>query len=94
MPEINIVGLKQFQELIASDIAVVRYTASWCGPCRRMQPEIINLAKETYEPNVKFLSIDIDFAQEEAELKSLLSNVRSVPTFHFYKNGQLIGKFD
>jgi len=42
MLENNIQNLKEFQYLIKSDVVVVRFTASVCGPCRRIEESLIN----------------------------------------------------
>lgn len=90
MPEVHIKSLKQFQELTASDVAVVKFTAAWCGPCRRMAPEFEKLANIEFEPKANFMSIDIDKAEENKELAGLIANVSGIPTFHFYKDGKLV----
>ena len=48
-----------FEKLIASNaIVLVNFTASWCGPCKMIAPQIEVLAKET--PGVLFVKVDID----------------------------------
>lgn len=89
MPEIHVKNLKEYNDLIATGVAVVRFTASWCGPCIKMAPDFAKLASEEYEPQTKFITIDIDEAQEN-DLVELLSGVSSVPTFKFYKDGAIV----
>ena len=74
MPEIHIESYEQFVELIqgagAPEVAVVKYTASWCGPCRRMLPDWNRIASAEYDPKCLFLSIDIDQAGADYALNS------------------------
>ncbi|EPS66963.1 hypothetical protein M569_07812, partial [Genlisea aurea] len=73
----------------ASRLAVIYFTAAWCGPCRYISPEYTALAKKF--PGVVFLKVDIDEAVDAAAEK----NISTVPTFLFVKNGkevdQLVG---
>eukprot|EP00252_Welwitschia_mirabilis_P013333 TRINITY_DN29375_c0_g1_i1.p1 TRINITY_DN29375_c0_g1~~TRINITY_DN29375_c0_g1_i1.p1 ORF type:complete len:188 (-),score=29.79 TRINITY_DN29375_c0_g1_i1:57-620(-) len=64
-------------------LAIVYFTASWCGPCKAMSPIVENLGRSL--PNVTFLKLDIDEENLSNTLRT--SGVASVPTFHFYKNG-------
>ena len=90
MPEVLIESIEQFNSLIATGVAVVKFTASWCGPCVRMAPEFKKIASQTYEPATNFLTIDIDHAQSDKGLNTLCQKVRSVPTIHYYQNGKLV----
>ena len=40
--------------------------------------------------NIKFLHIDIDHASETEGLNRLVGAIRSVPTFHFYRDGKVV----
>ena len=55
------------------------FTASWCGPCKKIAPTIEKLSKKLIEnkKNVKIYKIDIDENEEFA----VKCNIRSVPTF-------------
>ncbi|GFP81755.1 tpr repeat-containing thioredoxin tdx [Phtheirospermum japonicum] len=70
-----------------SRLAVLYFTATWCGPCRYIAPVFSGLA-EKY-PKVVFLKVDID----EEPHAAAEYNVSSVPCFFFVKNGQEVDKF-
>ncbi|MEM2722585.1 MAG: thioredoxin, partial [Thermoplasmata archaeon] len=72
------------KEVIESNIpVVVDFSATWCGPCRALEPNLEALSKE-YEGKVKFVRVDVDENQELA----VQYGIRSVPTLLLFKNGE------
>jgi thioredoxin 1 len=67
---------------------VYYFTASWCGPCKSIYPEIESLNNK-YE-NVNFYKIDVD--DEENEDLCSNYNVTSIPNFLFFKEGREVGR--
>ncbi|KAG7942296.1 hypothetical protein I3843_16G095300 [Carya illinoinensis] len=65
-----------------SRLAILYFTATWCGPCRFISPLYTSLAGKY--PKVVFLKVDIDEAKDVASRW----NINSVPTFFFIKNGK------
>lgn len=65
-------------------LVVVDFTASWCGPCKRIAPVFAELASK-YSHNL-FLKVDVDECQQTANDYK----VQAMPTFMFFKNGQKI----
>ena len=57
-------------------LIVVCFPASWCGPCKRIFPEIVQLAAKN--PDVWFVKIDVDVSRGEIEA---CSTVKSLPSF-------------
>lgn len=68
-------------------LIVVDFSATWCGPCKRIAPVFEALAKQT--PSVCFIHVDID------QLGSIsdASDVSGVPTFKFFKGGKIVERF-
>lgn len=62
-------------------IVVVDFWADWCGPCKEMDPVLVELANQF--PEIKFVKIDID----ENELQKAYYDVRGLPAILFFKNG-------
>ncbi|XP_062161444.1 thioredoxin O2, mitochondrial [Alnus glutinosa] len=64
--------------------AIFYFTAVWCKPCRLISP-MLDVLSGKY-PHVTTYKIDID----QEGLVSVLSklDITSVPTIHFFKNGQ------
>ncbi|KAH0687462.1 hypothetical protein KY290_019054 [Solanum tuberosum] len=90
----KIVGIHSVSELETklnavskvSRLAILYFTATWCGPCRFISPFYTSLP-EKY-PKVAFLKADIDEARDVASRW----NVSSVPAFFFIKNGKEVDK--
>ena len=66
---------------------IIKFSAEWCGPCKVIEPFYNELAKNN--PNVCFLSIDVD----ECENIAQYYNVTGMPTFVGVANKQEIGRF-
>lgn len=62
---------------------VLWFTASWCGPCKKIAPFFYETAKKIDE--CYFYVIDIDNLDEIAEAY----NITSIPTFVFLKNKEI-----
>jgi len=76
---------KEYYEMIKSDkLSVVKYGASWCGPCRVLAPIMDGVS--TKFDDVNFGEIDVD-AQSEITREQ---GVRSVPTIIFFKKGEIV----
>ena len=76
------------EELIATGMPLVLdFSASWCGPCKRIAPLIDSLA-EKYEAQAIIGKIDI----EEEEDLAMKYGIRNVPTVLFIKNGEVVDK--
>ena len=78
-------------EVVDSDLPVlVDFWATLCGPCRMIAPSIEELARE-YDGRVKICKVDVDHAQQTAQV----FGIRSIPTLLIFKDGkqadQLIG---
>jgi thioredoxin 1 len=78
--------MESFSQLIQSSQPVlVDFFATWCGPCKAMEPVIKDVAK-TVAGKVRVVKVDIDKQQQIARQY----NVSAVPTFMIFKNGNAI----
>ena len=73
------------QEVIQNDkVTLIDLWAEWCGPCRMMTPVVEELAKE-YKDRVVVGKLNVD---DNPEVPTQY-NVRGIPTFLLFKNGEL-----
>lgn len=74
------------EEVLQSPVPViVDFFATWCGPCKMMGPVVDQLAEELGD-TVKVGKLDIDEAPSIAQKY----NVMSVPSFLYFKNGEVV----
>ena len=51
-----------------NNILLFNFTASWCGPCKKLKPELITLSRDEKYSNVVFYKVDIDECEEIANI--------------------------
>jgi len=61
---------------VPEQITLLKFTASWCGPCQTMKPTI--KAFTTEHPDVIVREIDVDTKKGSAEADTF--HVRAIPT--------------
>ncbi|XAR53238.1 Monodehydroascorbate reductase (NADH) [Bertholletia excelsa] len=67
-------------------LMVIDFTASWCVPCRTMEPAINEFAAKYTD--VQFIKIDVDQLMDVANE----FGVQSMPTFLLIKKGRVLDK--
>jgi len=71
-------------EVLVSDIPVlVEFGATWCGPCKVVEPELQALAQE-YAGRAKVVGVDID----QSPYLARQLGIQSVPTFLVFHQGR------
>jgi thioredoxin 1 len=76
------------EKVLKSDkLAIVDFTAVWCGPCRMVSPIIHELATE-YEGRIVVGEVNVD----ENPMITAKFKVRNIPTVLFIKNGEVVDK--
>lgn len=76
---------KFLQYLKTHHIVIVKFTASWCGPCKRIAP-LVNELYSKMPSNVSMIVVDIDSG---ADIKRAL-RVDSVPRIYNFVKGELM----
>jgi len=73
-----------FNEIIQSDkLALVDFSAAWCGPCKMMAPILKDVKKELGDA-VTIIKVDVDQSPQAAQHYQ----VQGVPTLILFKNGK------
>ena len=66
---------------------VIDFWATWCGPCRMMAPIMSELA-EKYDGRIVVAKCVV----EENDDLAAEFGIRNIPTFLFFKNGEMVDK--
>ena len=84
---ITVEKIVDFNNEITDNDAVVKFSAEWCGPCRVLGENIESI--ESDYPNINFIEVDVDEADEELVSKY---KIRNIPVLFFIKNGEVLSK--
>ena len=77
--------MESFNQILNDEKPVlVDFTATWCGPCKMMAPELVRFAQAHKE--VWVLKVDIDKNRETASQ----FNIQGVPTLILFKKGKVL----
>lgn len=77
-----------YESLLAEGLPlVIDFSATWCGPCKKIAPSIAELAAE-YAGKVNIGKCDVD----ENDALTSKFGIRNVPTVLFIKNGEVVNK--
>jgi thioredoxin 1 len=69
----------------ASELTIVDFWATWCGPCRMIAPILDQISVE-HAGKVKIAKLDVDSNIKTASR----FNVRSIPMLLFFKDGKVV----
>lgn len=73
---------EEFNSFIKENtLAMIDFYAEWCGPCKRVGPELQTMSETM--TNISFAKVDIDKVPELAES----FRIRSIPTMIMFKSG-------
>ena len=77
---------QDFQTKVVNDeVAVVDFSATWCGPCRMLAPVLEQISEEL-AGKANFYNVDVD---DDSALAAGFG-ISSVPTVLILKNGKVV----
>ena len=86
----DICDLPEFLELLSNyEYVVVKFSAEWCAPCKRIHPLYERLSNNEKYTSVCFVHVDVDEARDLCE-KYEVSNM---PTFILFQNSEETERF-
>lgn len=74
---------KEFDEAREKEVAVVDFSATWCGPCQMIAPVLEEISQEM-EGKVSFYNVDVD---ENPELAQEFE-ISSIPALVLLEKGE------
>ena len=83
-------SLEEFLSLSTSNpdtLNVIDFKASWCKPCKKLQPMMEDLVSNY--PSVNFYQIDTDDEVTEEIVDHF--NIKALPTIIYLKKGEIVG---
>lgn len=83
---IEIKTAEEYERYYQTGDVLVDFNAVWCGPCRMLAPNLEDLDRLQYFPNLKILSVDVDKVPYVANKYG----IESIPTLFLFKEGKLI----
>ncbi|XP_073082557.1 thioredoxin domain-containing protein 8 [Manis javanica] len=78
---------KAFLKAAGCKLAVVEFSAKWCGPCKKICP-LVQAMSLQYQ-NVMFANVDVDYSQELAQTY----HIKAIPTFQMFKQAHKVTLF-
>lgn len=76
---------KEFNEVKESKLAVIDFSAQWCGPCKMLAPILEDVSKEL-DGKVAFFNVDVD----EAPALSNQFAIQNIPSLVVFKDGEKV----
>ncbi|MEO8147601.1 MAG: thioredoxin domain-containing protein [Bacteroidia bacterium] len=77
---------EDFKKTVTDDVLVmVDFTATWCGPCKKLAPILDELIEEN-KGKIKLVKIDID----QNRTLATTMNITAIPVVQIYKGGNKV----
>ncbi len=77
------ISQNEFNEVTESSVAVIDFSATWCGPCKMLAPVLAEVSEE-YVGKVNFFNVDVDENPDLARQYKIMN----IPVLVVVKNGE------
>lgn len=76
----------EFLELVKNKTKplFVKFTADWCGPCKRTKPIVDKFLTDTVRSKITYLEIDIDNSVDVYAFMKTKRMLNGIPTLFYY----------
>ena len=81
---VKVINQADFDEVKNSELAVVDFSAVWCGPCKMVAPVLEQLSEELTD--VSFYNVDVDKNMDLAQEYK----ITNIPAILVMKKGQVV----
>lgn len=79
--------LNEYKDILDKhNYILVQFSASWCGPCRKITPEIMQYINKFDNNDNAYVYCDIDNSYASQIAKK--QNINSIPTFVIYSKNK------
>lgn len=79
------ISQEEFEQVKNDDLAVIDFSAEWCGPCKMLAPVMEEVSKELGD-SVSFYNIDVDQNIDIAQQY----RIASIPALLVLKKGEQV----
>ena len=79
------ISKNEFEQVKNDDIAVIDFSAEWCGPCKMLAPVMEEVSEELGD-SVSFYNIDVDQNMDIAQQYRIVS----IPALLVLKKGEKV----
>lgn len=78
--------MEKFNDIInSSQLTLVDFFATWCGPCKQMHP-VLEQLKADLGDNIRIIKVDVD---KNGPLAATY-RIQSVPTLMLFRAGEML----
>lgn len=82
----DVESVETWDRAMTRSLVFVKFTATWCGPCKTIAPVFSELCATHGHDDCAFLVVDVD----EMDDLAANANIRAMPTFHVYHGGKKV----